>query len=102
MPGVRAFRDPLAAPKNKGLTNSARGSSAREEACRPREIDSNIGRDSNRPVPRCRRAMFGPVRRGCACSIERIRPMPRYHIAMTNAKDFDETERLAAEGLGPR
>ena len=26
MPGVRAFRDPLAAPKNKGLTNSARGS----------------------------------------------------------------------------
>ena len=28
--------------------------------------------------------------------------MPRYHIAMTNAKDFDETERLAAEGLGPR
>ena len=23
MPGVRAFRDPLAAPKNKGLTNSA-------------------------------------------------------------------------------
>ena len=27
MPGVRAFRDPLAAPKNKGLTNSARGSS---------------------------------------------------------------------------
>src|SRR5208337_2746486 len=51
----------------------------------PREIDSNIGRDSNRPVPRCRRAMFGPVRRGCACSIERIRPMPRYHIAMTSA-----------------
>jgi glycosyltransferase involved in cell wall biosynthesis len=28
--------------------------------------------------------------------------MPRYHIAMTNAKDFDETERLAADGLGPR
>ena len=26
MPGVRAFRDPLAAPKNKGLTNIARGS----------------------------------------------------------------------------
>ena len=26
MPGVRVFRDPLAAPKNKGVTNSARGS----------------------------------------------------------------------------
>src|SRR6516225_1146318 len=28
--------------------------------------------------------------------------MPHYHIAMAHAKDFDETERRAAEGLGPR
>jgi len=28
--------------------------------------------------------------------------MPRYHIAMTNARDFDEIERRAAEGNGPR
>ena len=38
MPGVRAFRDPLAAPKNKGLTNSARGSLAHNLRCKPQVV----------------------------------------------------------------